>query len=149
MNVIENDGLAEIDPDDLFFNIRAALLAAIDGKLCFVLDHELCLLFLFLSFNLTGAHILAEDVLCMGISLQRATFITFDKVTGKPYHQLISWKDARGDSFVRKVNASLLLKIINIGASFLYKIFRSDRMKQGSNFRLQDCFVKQVHVPCC
>lgn len=145
MAVIENDGLVEIDPDDLFLRIRAALLGAIGGKflLAFALIFHLNF---FVSLKLADAHIVAEDLLCLGISLQRATFITFDKVTGKPFHRLISWRDNRGDSFVRKVNGSFLMKIINAGASLLYKIFRSDRMKQGSNFRLQDSFVRRDRV---
>jgi putative glycerol kinase 5 len=77
----------------------------------------------------------------LGISLQRATFITFDKVTGKPFHQLIAWKDNRGDSFARELNESFLLKIVTAGASFLYAVSGNEKMRQASNFSIQDSFV--------
>lgn len=82
-----------------------------------------------------------EDILCLGVSVQRATFITFDKVTGRPFHQLITWKDCRGDELVEKFNQSFVRKSLNVGATILYWITRSNKFKQLSRFRLHNNFV--------
>jgi putative glycerol kinase 5 len=78
----------------------------------------------------------------LGISVQRATFITFDRTTGRPFHQLITWKDRRGDEIVQNFNGSLILKAVNFGASVLHFITRSNKFKQGSRFRLENNFVR-------
>jgi hypothetical protein len=80
-------------------------------------------------------------VLCLSISVQRATFIVIDKVTGEPMCQLISWSDRRASGIVDKVNKSLAVKLIKGGASVLYWLTHKNRFKQGSNFRLQYNFV--------
>ncbi|CRL00243.1 CLUMA_CG013516, isoform A [Clunio marinus] len=83
----------------------------------------------------------AENVMCLGISVQRATFITFDKHSGKPFHQLISWKDQRGDKITKKFNKSLLLKVIHVGSDFLHFFTRSNKFKQTKNLKLENNFV--------
>lgn len=83
----------------------------------------------------------AENILCLGLSVQRATFITFDKVTGRPFHQLITWKDCRGDAIVQKFNSSLIRKGMNVGATVLHWITHSNKFKQASTFRIQNNFV--------
>lgn len=94
-------------------------------------------LFIFSS----AANIDAENVLCLGLSVQRSTFITFDKITGRPFHQLITWQDRRGDKIVRQFNGSLLLKAVNVGASILHFFTRSNRFKQASRLRIENDFV--------
>lgn len=53
----------------------------------------------------------ASDILCLGISTQRCTIITWDKQTGKHYHNFITWNDLRADSLVRKHNSSFLMQV--------------------------------------
>lgn len=77
------------------------------------------------------------------MSVQRATFITFDKVTGKPFHQLVTWKDYRGDEIVKSFNKSLILKAVNLSATVLHWITRSNKFKQASKFRLENNFVRK------
>lgn len=90
-----------------------------------------------------AANVSAENILCLGISVQRATFITFDRVTGRPFHQLITWKDRRANEMVESFNSSVLLKAVNAGCTVLHWITRSDKFKQVSKFRLQNNFVMQ------
>jgi putative glycerol kinase 5 len=99
---------------------------------------------LFFSFDQLAARVNTENVLCLGLSVQRATFITFDKVTGRPFHQLISWKDQRGDAITKNFNSSLMLKFVNAGAAVLHLITRSNKFKQASKFRLQNNFVSRA-----
>lgn len=88
-----------------------------------------------------AARITAENILSLGISVQRATFITFDKITGRPFHQLITWKDRRADKIVQDFNGSLLLKAVNFGSNILHFITRSNKFKQTSRFKLENNFV--------
>ncbi|KAM9541920.1 glycerol kinase 5 isoform 3-T3 [Guaruba guarouba] len=55
-----------------------------------------------------GLHM--RQVAGLGISTQRATFITWHKRTGKPFHNFISWQDVRSAELVNSWNKSLLLK---------------------------------------
>jgi putative glycerol kinase 5 len=87
------------------------------------------------------AQVDAENILCLGLSVQRATFVVIDKVTGDPYTQLISWYDRRANEIVRQINASCLMKVINGGASLLYCLTHKNRYKQGSSLRFENSFV--------
>lgn len=87
--LIQNDdGIAEIDPEDYFQNIASILREAVKS-----------------------ANVDVNEIISLGISCQRATFITWDKVTGKAFHNLILWKDERAGEVVEKLNKSLLLKV--------------------------------------
>uniref|UniRef100_A0A8C0F599 glycerol kinase n=1 Tax=Bubo bubo TaxID=30461 RepID=A0A8C0F599_BUBBB len=55
-----------------------------------------------------GLHM--RQIAGLGISTQRATFITWHKRTGKPFHNFISWQDLRSAELVNSWNKSLLLK---------------------------------------
>ncbi|XP_027319723.2 glycerol kinase 5 isoform X3 [Anas platyrhynchos] len=55
-----------------------------------------------------GLHM--RQVAGLGISTQRATFITWHRKTGKPFHNFISWQDLRSAELVNSWNRSLLLK---------------------------------------
>uniref|UniRef100_A0A8D0F294 Carbohydrate kinase FGGY N-terminal domain-containing protein n=1 Tax=Strix occidentalis caurina TaxID=311401 RepID=A0A8D0F294_STROC len=56
-----------------------------------------------------GLHM--RQIAGLGISTQRATFITWHKRTGKPFHNFISWQDLRSAELVNSWNKSLLLKV--------------------------------------
>lgn len=66
------------------------------------------------------------------MSLQRNTFITWDKMTGEYFHKLIVWRDLRANDLVRKWNSSLFLKSLHAGAHALYLITRNKRFLAGS-----------------
>lgn len=81
-------GYVEIDPDDFW------------QRICSTIQR-----------SLSSAGIQANQLAGLGICTQRSTFITWDKVTGQPYHNFITWKDLRADPLVRKWNASFVLKV--------------------------------------
>ena len=59
----------------------------------------------------SDANISPKDVKSIGISTQRATFTTWKKSTGKPFHNLITWKDLRADALVKEWNNSFSMKV--------------------------------------
>lgn len=81
-------GHVEIDPEDFWRRIRSTI-----------------------ERSIRDADLQPQQIAGLGISTQRSTFITWDKVTGRPYHNFITWKDLRADSLVTKWNGSLLLKV--------------------------------------
>ena len=47
----------------------------------------------------------------LGICTQRGTFITWDKHTGIPFHNLITWQDFRAEHYARTQNSSFIFKV--------------------------------------
>lgn len=89
-SLIQNDeGFAELDPKPYFDNIVRILREAV-----------------------TTSGIDANEIISLGISCQRSTFITWDRETGEPFHNLITWKDRRAIATVDRVNNSILLKVM-------------------------------------
>ena len=58
---------------------------------------------------------------------QRATFTCWSAVTGRPYHNLVTWKDLRADSLVTAWNSSLTMKALRAGGRLLHTITRRPR----------------------
>nr|XP_058973546.1 putative glycerol kinase 5 [Pocillopora verrucosa] len=79
-----------------------------------------------------ASNLQAEDVTALGISTMRGTFITWDRKTGKPYHNFISWQDMRAGHCVESWNKSLTLKSLNVGSKFLHMISRQKKYLAGS-----------------
>ncbi|XP_030431744.1 putative glycerol kinase 5 isoform X1 [Gopherus evgoodei] len=63
----------------------------------------------------------------LGISTQRGTFITWNKKTGKPFHNFISWQDLRAAALVNSWNRGLILKVIHVISTMLHFLTWSDR----------------------
>jgi putative glycerol kinase 5 len=82
------EGTSELDPDDYFENIVQILKDA-----------------------LKSAKVEAEQIKNLGISCQRATFITWDNETGEPFHNLTTWKDTRAAEILTKANKSITFKV--------------------------------------
>ncbi|XP_053167231.1 putative glycerol kinase 5 isoform X1 [Hemicordylus capensis] len=66
------------------------------------------------------AGIQISQVSALGISTQRATFITWNKKSGKPFHNFISWQDVRAAELVKSWNRSFLLKAMHGVSSLLH-----------------------------
>uniref|UniRef100_A0A1B6DGB8 Glycerol kinase 5 n=1 Tax=Clastoptera arizonana TaxID=38151 RepID=A0A1B6DGB8_9HEMI len=111
-------GHVEINPDQLWENVVQVIKEAIKG-----------------------ASIQASDIKCLGISSQRCTFITWNRFTGRYYHNLITWKDLRADSIVKRRNNSYSLMCLRGGAKLLYTITRSKRFLAGSVLKLMNAQV--------
>ncbi|XP_017905119.1 PREDICTED: putative glycerol kinase 5 isoform X2 [Capra hircus] len=81
-------GWVEIDPDVLWLQFVAVIKESVKA-----------------------AGIEMNQIVGLGISTQRATFITWDKKTGKHFHNFISWQDLRATELVKSWNSSLLMKV--------------------------------------
>ncbi|XP_063771646.1 putative glycerol kinase 5 isoform X2 [Pseudophryne corroboree] len=77
-----------------------------------------------------GIHM--NQVAGLGISTQRATFITWNKETGKPFHNFISWQDLRAAELVSSWNNSLLLKAVHGSCRLMHFLTRRKRFLAAS-----------------
>jgi len=73
----------------------------------------------------------------------RNVFITWDRETGKPFHNFISWNDLRADGLVNSWNSSFTMRGIRFGAKLIYGITGMTRYLAASVLRLGN---KQVGV---
>ncbi len=55
----------------------------------------------------------AENIAAMGLVTQRATIIVWDKTTGKPVYNAITWQDIRTASFCQKINSKASVKLFH------------------------------------
>ncbi|XP_069166062.1 glycerol kinase 5 isoform X2 [Procambarus clarkii] len=81
---------------------------------------------------ISNAGLNSGNIRCLGLSTQRATFITWDRRTGETFHNFITWKDIRADYLVKQWNACFTMKTIRFVGSILYKILRSKRYLAAS-----------------
>lgn len=79
-----------------------------------------------------AAGITAHDIACMGITTQRNTFLTWDRVTGKPFHNFITWQDLRSRDIVKGWNNSFRMKVLNGGSSVLHMLTKQKRFLSAS-----------------
>ena len=85
-----------------------------------------------LSRALVSADISPCDVTTLGISVQRGSFITWDRNTGVPFHDFISWQDLRAAKLSDEWNHSFTLNGIKALSKLLYGITRDNRYKAAS-----------------
>ncbi|XP_057594233.1 putative glycerol kinase 5 isoform X2 [Hippopotamus amphibius kiboko] len=104
-------GWVEIDPDVLWLQFVAVIKESVKA-----------------------ARIEMNQIVGLGISTQRATFITWDKKTGKHFHNFISWQDLRAIELVKSWNSSLLMKLIHSSCRVLHFFTRSKRFLAASLF---------------
>nr|XP_055151158.1 putative glycerol kinase 5 isoform X2 [Symphalangus syndactylus] len=87
-NLYPQIGWVEIDPDVLWIQFVAVIKEAVKA-----------------------AGIQMNQIVGLGISTQRATFITWNKKTGNHFHNFVSWQDLRAVELVKSWNNSLLMKV--------------------------------------
>ncbi|XP_017709694.1 putative glycerol kinase 5 isoform X2 [Piliocolobus tephrosceles] len=75
-----------------------------------------------------------NQIVGLGISTQRGTFITWNKKTGNHFHNFISWQDLRAVELVKSWNNSLLMKIFHSSCRVLHFFTRSKRLYAASLF---------------
>ncbi|KAM6919020.1 glycerol kinase 5 [Xenentodon cancila] len=73
-----------------------------------------------------------HQVEALGISTQRATFTTWDRKTGIPFHNFISWQDQRAADLVKSWNISCTMKIIHGVMKVVYFLTRHKRSLAAS-----------------
>ena len=81
---------------------------------------------------LKTANITAHDVTTMGISVQRGSFITWDRNTGVPLHNFIGWQDLRASKVTEEWNSSFTVNSIKAVSKFLFAITGNNRYKAAS-----------------
>ncbi|KAM4770687.1 glycerol kinase 5 [Rhinophrynus dorsalis] len=118
-------GHVEIDPEELWEQFVAVVKEAVKDA---------------------GIHI--SQVAGLGISTQRATFVTWNKETGEPFHNFISWQDLRAAELVTSWNKSLLLKAVHGSCKVLHFFTRRKRFLAASliNFTTQHVSLRLVWV---
>ncbi|XP_025835698.1 putative glycerol kinase 5 isoform X2 [Agrilus planipennis] len=77
----------------------------------------------------------------MGISTQRASFITWRKDTGVPFHNFITWKDLRADDIVKAWDKSVTVNFLKFFSYCLYLTTRNQRYLAGSKLRISNLLV--------
>ncbi|XP_042627477.1 putative glycerol kinase 5 isoform X2 [Cyprinus carpio] len=68
----------------------------------------------------------------LGISTQRATFMTWDRNTGKPFHNFITWQDLRAAELARSWNESCTMKTVHGVMKTLHFLTRQKRFLAAS-----------------
>ncbi|XP_056148797.1 putative glycerol kinase 5 isoform X2 [Lampris incognitus] len=102
-------GLVEMDPEELWKGFVAVVKGAVQDA---------------------GVHM--SQLLALGISTQRATFTTWDRKTGVPFHNFISWQDLRGAELVGSWNRSCTMKTIHSAMKVLHLLSRHKRFLAAS-----------------
>ncbi|XP_004629347.1 putative glycerol kinase 5 [Octodon degus] len=111
-NIYPQPGWVEIDPDILWAQFVAVIKDAVKA-----------------------AGIQMSQVVGLGISTQRATFITWNRKTGKHFHNFISWQDLRATELVKSCNNSLLMKLFHTYCQVGYFFTRRKRFLSASHFK--------------
>uniref|UniRef100_A0A7N8WXW3 Glycerol kinase 5 n=1 Tax=Mastacembelus armatus TaxID=205130 RepID=A0A7N8WXW3_9TELE len=102
-------GHVEMDPDELWKEFISVVKGAVQD-----------------------AGIQMHQVEALGISTQRGTFTTWDKKTGVPFHNFISWQDQRAADLVKSWNTSCTMKAIHVMMKGLYFLTRQKRLLAAS-----------------
>ena len=102
-------GYTEIDPDNLWLQFKDVI-----------------------NKSLKSANISAKDVTAMGLSVQRGSFITWDRETGIPLHKFIGWQDLRAAVLCNEWNNSATMKGIKLVSKILYALTGNNRYKAAS-----------------
>ncbi|KAM5154127.1 glycerol kinase 5 [Callospermophilus lateralis] len=110
-NLYPQVGWVEIDPDILWTQFVAVIKDAIKAA---------------------GAQM--NQIVGLGISTQRATFITWNRKTGNHFHNFISWQDLRAIELVKSWNNSLVMKLLHSSCRVLHFFTRSKRLLAASRF---------------
>ncbi|XP_042195211.1 putative glycerol kinase 5 isoform X2 [Callorhinchus milii] len=120
-----NPGWVEMDPDLLFEQFVTVVKNAVEDS---------------------GLQM--KQMAALGISAQRATFVTWNKTTGKPFHNFICWQDLRAAELVRSWNNSFLLQTIHMSSRMLHFLTRQKRFLAASviNFSTQHVSLRLAWV---
>lgn len=73
----------------------------------------------------------ASDMACMGITTFRSSFVTWDRETHKPFHNINTWQDTRTKDIVKEWNNSFTLAALKKSSGILASLTGSQRFKAG------------------
>ncbi|XP_038050070.1 putative glycerol kinase 5 [Patiria miniata] len=89
---------------------------------------------------ITQAKLEPEQVVAMGISTLRATFITWNRETGEPYHNFICWNDTRAEKLAKTINQSASFWCLRKGSKLVHIFSRMQRFEAGSIFQFMSLY---------
>ncbi len=82
---------------------------------------------------LEGAGLAAGDISAMGIATQRATSMLWDRNTGEPVYNFITWQDTRTSDMCERINRSFLFKVLHVAGGAFQRIAKlSKGLKRNS-----------------
>uniref|UniRef100_A0A8C5B328 Glycerol kinase 5 n=1 Tax=Gadus morhua TaxID=8049 RepID=A0A8C5B328_GADMO len=102
-------GLVELDPEELFNGFIAVVKGAVQD-----------------------AGVKMSQIVSLGIATQRGTFTTWDRTTGRPFHNFISYQDLRAIDSVTSWNGSYTMKAVQGAMTLLYLVSRQKRFLAAS-----------------
>ena len=71
---------------------------------------------------LESARVGPDDIAAIGIATQRATSMLWDKNTGEPVYNAITWQDTRMSDECEKINRSLPFKVLHVAGGAYQRI---------------------------
>ncbi len=84
------------------------------------------------SKTLSNGQLDASKAACLGITCQRNTFLLWNRSTGVPLCNFITWQDRRADQVCKDWNTSMQLKLLNMGAGMMHFFTRNKRFLAAS-----------------
>ena len=102
-------GYSEIQPEELWLNVKEVL-----------------------AQTLSLGNLDPSDADSIGITCQRNSFLLWNRETGKPLCNLISWQDRRADEVCKDWNESMYFKILHASAGIMHFLTRSKRFLLAS-----------------
>uniref|UniRef100_A0A914KLJ9 Glycerol kinase n=1 Tax=Meloidogyne incognita TaxID=6306 RepID=A0A914KLJ9_MELIC len=81
------------------------------------------------------------NILSIGLSCHRNSFVTLNRKTLEPCHKIITWKDKRAQQYCEKWNNSYRRKFLNLFGLIASTFTRSERFKAARMFNLLDVMI--------
>ena len=78
-----------------------------------------------------------QNAACLGITCQRNSFLLWNRETGKPLCNLITWQDRRAAEVCKEWNESMQFRFLHTGAGILHMFTRNKRFLAASIISLQ------------
>ncbi|MBN2444379.1 MAG: hypothetical protein JXJ04_23655, partial [Spirochaetales bacterium] len=103
--IMEEEGQVEQDPDEIWEMSKKVLAKVLKSK-----------------------RLKAENIVSLGITTQRASFLLWDKKTGKKLTNIITWQDKRCAAYAKEKNNLLWLRFIRGFARLFRNIIPSSKL---------------------
>ncbi|VEN36980.1 unnamed protein product [Callosobruchus maculatus] len=107
-----------MDPDEIFADILQVIKTAVEN-----------------------ANITFTQIESLGISTQRATFITWKKDTGETLHNFVTWKDLRAREYLKVLNNSWRMAFFRYAASLMYWLTGIKKFGMASKLKIMSSHV--------
>ncbi|CDS40192.1 glycerol kinase 5 [Echinococcus multilocularis] len=89
---------------------------------------------------ITRSGIRTSDVYCLGLSVQRNTFLIWNRETSVPVTRLCTWQEINASAYASNRNNSQFIKALNRSGKMLYKVVPNAKFKMISHYKLTCIF---------